>query len=149
MWNSTNAVVYVVYSSPRFINELCQRSNDRRQGRKDVKVAQELISLYDEYSSYLASHSAEPFQPANPLVRVIDSRVVVDAVASGEVNVLKADLVSLGMQRAVAFGRIVSGELPISAIPAMSALPTLNFARAASGFRQGGGDFSSPGMPGR
>ena len=85
------------------------------------KVAQELISLYDEYSSYLASHSAKPFQPANPLVRVIDSRVVVDAVASGEVNVLKADLVSLGMQRAVAFGRIVSGELPVSAIPSVSA----------------------------
>jgi hypothetical protein len=105
------------------------------------KVAQELIYLYDEYSSYLTSHSAKPFQPANPLVRVIDSRVVVDAVASGEVNVLKADLVSLGMQRAVAFGRIVSGELPISAIPAMAALPSLNFARAASGLRQGGGDF--------
>ena len=113
------------------------------------KVAPELTSLYDEYSSYLASHSAKPFQPANPLVRVIDSRVVVDAVASGEVNVLKADLVSLGMQRAVAFGRIVSGELPISAIPAMAALPSLNFARAAFGLKQGGGDFSSPGIPGR
>ena len=67
------------------------------------KVAQELISLYDEYSSYLTSYSAKPFQPINPLVRVIDSRVVVDAVASGEVNVLKADLVSLGMLKAVAW----------------------------------------------
>ena len=113
------------------------------------KVAPELISLYDEYSSYLTSHSAKPFQPANPLVRVIDSRVVVDTVASGEVNALKADLVSLGMQKAVAFGRVVSGELPISAIPAMAALPSLNFARAAAGLRQGSGDLFPPGMPGR
>jgi hypothetical protein len=96
------------------------------------KLGQELIALYDEYSSYLASHNARAFQPADPLVRVIDDRVVVDAVASGDVNVLKADLVSLGMQQAVAFGRIVSGQLPISAIPKMAGLPSLKFARAAS-----------------
>ena len=102
------------------------------------KVAPELIALYDEYSSYLASHSTRPFKPADPLVRVIDSRVIVDAVASGDVNVLKLNLVSLGMQEAVAFGRMVSGQLPISAIPAMAALPSLNFARAASAITQGG-----------
>jgi hypothetical protein len=102
------------------------------------KVAPELVALYDEYSSYLASHKAGAFRSADPLVRVIDDRVVVDAVASGDVNVLKADLVSLGTQQAVGFGRIVSGQLPISAIPAMAALPSLNFARAASALPQGG-----------
>jgi hypothetical protein len=113
------------------------------------KVAQELIALYDEYSSYLASRRARAFQAADPLVRVIDNRVVVDAVASGDVDVLKSDLVSLGMQRAVAFGRIVSGQLPISAIPAMAALPSLKFARAASGITQGGGGSLFPGSPGK
>ena len=104
------------------------------------KVAPELIALYDEYSSYLTStsHSARPFKSADPLVRVIDSRVIVDAVASGDVNVLRLDLASLGMQEAVAFGRMVSGQLPISAIPAMAALPSLNFARAAAWISQGG-----------
>jgi hypothetical protein len=102
------------------------------------KVAPELVALYDEYSSYLASHKAGAFRSADPLVRVIDDRVVVDAVASGDVNVLKADLVSLGTQQAVGFGRIVSGQLPISAIPAIAALPSLNFARAASALPQGG-----------
>lgn len=95
------------------------------------KVAPELIALHDEYSSYLASRSARPFQPADPLVRVIENRVVVDAVASGDVNLLKSDLISLGMQQAVAYGRIVSGQLPISAIPAVVALTSLQFARAA------------------
>ena len=102
------------------------------------KVAPELAALYNEYSSYLASHKAGVFRSKDPLVRVIDDRVVVDAVASGDVNALKSDLVSLGMQQAVAFGRIVSGQLPISAIPAMAALPSLNFARAASALLQGG-----------
>jgi len=100
------------------------------------KVAPELAALHDEYSSYLASHRAGVFRSVDPLVRVIDDRVLVDAVASDDVNVLKADLVSLGMQQAVAFGRIVSGQLPISAIPAMAALPSLNFARAASAMLQ-------------
>ena len=101
------------------------------------KVAQELISVYDEYSTYVASHQTGAFQPSSPLVRVIDDRVVIDAVASGDVHVLKSDLESLGMQ-AVAYGLIVSGELPISAIPAMGALASLNFARAASVLLHGG-----------
>lgn len=108
-------------------------------------VAQELTTLYDEYSSYMASHRAGLFQPSSRLVRVIDDRVVIDAVASGDVNVLKSDLESLGMQQAVAFGRIVSGQLPITAIPAMGALPSLNFARAASVLLQGDSQSLTPG----
>ena len=102
------------------------------------KVAPELISVYDEYSAYAASHQAGAFKPSSRLVRIIDDRVVIDAVASGDVNDLKADLESLGMRQAVAFGRMVSGELPIAAIPAMGALPSLNFARAASALLHGG-----------
>jgi hypothetical protein len=43
----------------------------------------------------------------------------------------------LGMQQAIAFGRIVSGQLPISAIPAMEGVSSLKFARAASARIQG------------
>jgi hypothetical protein len=74
---------------------------------------------------------------------------VIDAVASGDADVLKADLVSMGMQQAVAFGRIVSGQLPISAIPTMAALPSLQFARAAAAAVQGGQKSPVPGSPGR
>ena len=63
---------------------------------------------------------------------MVDDRVVVDAVASGDVNVLKSDLVSLGMQQAVAFGRVVSGQLPISAISAAAGLASLRFAQSAA-----------------
>ena len=101
-------------------------------GERMSKVTPELVALYDQYSAYVASHRAGAFRPADPLARVIDDRVVVDAVASGDAEVLKSDVVSLGMRNAVAFGRVVSGELPISAIPALNALPSLQFARAAA-----------------
>jgi hypothetical protein len=70
--------------------------------------------------------------PSNPLLRVSKGQVVIDAVASGDVHALRADLEALGMQGAVAFGRIVSGWVPISAIEGMAALASLQFARSAS-----------------
>jgi hypothetical protein len=103
-----------------------------------VKVAVELRNLYDEYSTYVVSHQAGVFRPSSRLVRAIDDRVVIDAVAAGDAEILKSDLESLGMRQAVVFGRVVSGELPIAAIPAMGALRSLNFARAATALLQGG-----------
>jgi hypothetical protein len=101
------------------------------------KIGPELIALYDEYSSYLASGQRGVFKSSAPLVRVIEDRVVVDAVASGDADVLKANLETLGMQHAVAFGRIVSGQLPIVSIRSLATLPSLNFARAATAVLQG------------
>ena len=96
-----------------------------------AKLAHSLVTLHEQYSTYLTQRSAVPFSSSDPLVKLIDNRVVVDAVASGDVNSLKADLESLGMQHAVAFGRFVSGQLPISAIPAAARLTSLRFARSA------------------
>ena len=101
------------------------------------KLGPELAALYDEYSVALASDRGAPLHSTNSLVHIIEDRVIIDAVASGDVDTLKADLVSLGMQQAVSFGRIVSGQLPIAAIPDLARLPSLNFARAASALLQG------------
>jgi len=106
------------------------------KGQRTSKIAEQLIALHDEYSSHLALRSQEPFRSANRLVQIIDGRVVVDAVASGEASVLQADLMALGMRDSVTFGRIVSGQLPISSIPALATLPSLIFARAASAITQ-------------
>jgi hypothetical protein len=105
------------------------------------KIAPALLAVYNEYSAYLATPRTRPFQPSSPLVRFIDGRVVIDAVAAGEVDALKSDLVSLGMQEAVAFGRIVSGQLPVSSIPKLAALTSLKFANAAAGLTHGGAGF--------
>lgn len=71
-------------------------------------------------------------------IRVVEGRVLIDAVASDDADDLKVHLVALGMRNAATAGRIVSGQLPIAAIPAMAALPSLTFARAAITAPHGG-----------
>ena len=95
-----------------------------------AKVSGELRTLYDEYLA--AQRGGTPFSASDPLVRIIDDRVIVDAVASGDVAALEADLRVLGMQGSVSAGRMVSGQLPISAIGALSGLSSLRFVRAAT-----------------
>jgi hypothetical protein len=97
-----------------------------------AKLTHSLVALHNRYAAHLAQLNATPFRSGNPLITVIDDHVVIDAVASGDVNVLKADLVSLGMQQAVAFGRIVSGQLPVSALPAAAGMARLRFAQPAA-----------------
>jgi hypothetical protein len=63
------------------------------------------------------------------LVQLSDAHVSIDAIASGDVRALQADLEALGMQGVVVAGRIASGHLPISAIDALAVLTSLQFAQ--------------------
>jgi hypothetical protein len=101
-----------------------------------AKVDSELRSLFDTYLA--AQRSGGTFVPTNPLIQVVEDRVVVDAVAAGDPGALQDDLLALGMKGAVSVGRIVSGQLPISAIGALAALSSLRFARAALAATRGG-----------
>src|SRR5262245_12656475 len=102
-----------------------------------TKVSPELRSLYEAYRAAL--QTGAPLVSTHPLVPIVDGRVIIDAVASGDVEDLKQDLIALGLDHAASAGRIVSGRLPVAAIPAMAALPSLRFARAAMAMNQGGG----------
>ena len=128
---------------------LSDAQSARDKGGRMAKLSQELTALYSEYSAYLASRKGGKFQSSQPLVWVIDDRVVVDATASGDANALKSDLEELGMQQAVAYGRIVSGQLPIAALPRLEGVPSLNFARAAAALLHSDPRALSPGTPGR
>jgi hypothetical protein len=105
-----------------------------------AKVGPELRALYEAYRA--AQQSGRPLVLPDHTIPIVGDRVIVDAVASDSVAELKLSLVALGMQEAVTAGRIVSGQLPIAQIPAMAALPSLTFARAARSTthdRAGGG----------
>jgi hypothetical protein len=95
-----------------------------------AKLAPELQALHQAYVA--GQRTGVPLAPADPLVRVVEGRVVIDAVAAGDPGTLQRDLVALGMRQAVAAGRIVSGQLPVASLAAMAALPSLQFARAAT-----------------
>ena len=94
-----------------------------------AKISHDLLALYESYRE--AERSGAEFRSENPLLRVVDGRVLIDAAATGDAGALEADLVALGMRHGATFGRVVSGELPISSIPALSALGNLGFARAS------------------
>jgi len=97
--------------------------------RVGAKLAPELRALYEAYR--VARDSGRPVMSPDPAIPIVEDRVLIDAVASGDVGDLRRSLVDLGMREAVTAGRIVSGQLPIAAIPAMAALAELRFARAA------------------
>jgi Subtilase family len=111
---------------------LVAESSAYAQTSKDgpiAKLTHSLTALHNRHNAHLAELTTAAFSSDDPLIRLVGDGVVIDAVASDDANVLKSDLESLGMQEAVAFGRIVSGQLPISAIPAAAALASLRFAQ--------------------
>jgi hypothetical protein len=97
-----------------------------------AKLTPNLAVLYEQHTSHLTQRSAVVFSSNDPLVRLVDERVTIDAIASGDVEALKSDLVFLGMEEGVAFGRIVSGQVPISRLPAVAALKSLRFAQPSA-----------------
>jgi len=103
-----------------------------------AKLTDSLVTLHARHSAHLAQASALAFTSDDPLVRLVEDRVVIDAAAAGDVNALKSDLESLGMQQAVSFGRIVSGQLPIANLPSVAALPSLKFAKSAAAITRAG-----------
>jgi subtilisin family serine protease len=102
------------------------------------KTNRALTALYAEHAAHAAQQSGVPFASGNPLARVVNERVVIDAVADGDVPALEAALSALGMQNVAVFGRVISGQLPISAIPALEAIASLRFARPAAAARRVG-----------
>ena len=98
--------------------------------KPSAKVGPELRALYEAYGE--ARQRGVDFHSNNPLLRVVDDRVLIDATAATDTPALEADLVALGLRDAAAFGRIVSGQLPISAIPALDTLESVAFVRAAT-----------------
>jgi len=102
-------------------------TGDVSAGKRVTKVSGDLLSLHESYEE--ARRRGIDFRSDSPTLRVVDDRVAIDATAIGDVGVLEADLVRLGLRSPASFGRVVSGELPITSIPALETIPSLAFAR--------------------
>jgi len=94
-----------------------------------AKVGGDLTRLYYEHDAHIASGAKSPFVPRVRPMPVRDGYVTIDAVAQTNAVALVADLKALGLQDAAVAGRMVSGRLPIAAIPEAAALTDLRFAR--------------------
>jgi hypothetical protein len=103
---------------------------------KVSKVGHDLLAIYNEYQAYQKQADAKApgvpaFKSSNSLARIVEEHVVIDAVAAGDPKVLASELEKLGLKGVAVLGSMVSGRLPISAIPALKTLEALKFARPA------------------
>jgi hypothetical protein len=96
----------------------------REPAKISSRVSAELLELHEAYRA--AQSRGETLATERSHLRVVDDRVIIDAVAAGDTPALEADLV---LRRPAAFGRVVSGELPIAAIPRLESLTSLAFVR--------------------
>jgi Subtilase family len=94
-----------------------------------TKVTEDLAALHAEHAAALAA--GVPFRTTNALLPVNGDWVTIDATASSDASALRAELMALGAQGVVVFGRVVSARLPIPAIPALDGMASLQFARPA------------------
>jgi hypothetical protein len=101
-----------------------------------AKVSVQLLTLHAEYQAYLKRTSgqgeaAPAFQSRNSIAPIAGGSVVIDTAASGEPGALAADLRALGASKVTVFGRMVSARVPVSAIPSLNGLQSLQLARPA------------------
>jgi hypothetical protein len=114
-----------------------------------AKVGADLLALYAEYKAHLQQTSwqgvaAPAFRSSNPIAPIAGGSVVIDAAASGHPEALAADLRALGADKVTVFGRMVSALVPMTAIPGLNRLSSLQLARPAFAATQVG-DVTSQG----
>jgi len=107
------------------------------------KAGQGLPALHSEYQAYLQRADAQArgpsgFRSRNFMAPTAAGYVSIDTAAARDPEVLAADLNALGLEGAAVFGRVVSGDLPMLAIPALEALDSLQFAYPAYAMTQAG-----------
>jgi subtilisin family serine protease len=106
------------------------------------KAGRGLSALHNEYQAYLQQAAAQARGPSGfrsrNMAPTAAGYVSIDTAATGDPQVLAADLEALGLEGGAVFGRMVSGHLPMSAIPALEALDSLQFAHPAYAMAQAG-----------
>lgn len=100
-----------------------------------VKVGFDLNLLYQEYGDFMLRGGApvlqKEFESSLKLPRIKNGRVLIDAVASGDVSELASALIGLGMKHVSVHRNMISGWIPVAALKQAAGLETLRLARPA------------------
>ena len=94
-------------------------------------VGWDLTLLFHEYQQYQLGGGFGDFLPRDGSLQVRNNRVSIDVTAETNVNALRSQLTSIGMEVRGTTDRQVTGSLPISAIDDLAQLSAVNFARPA------------------
>jgi uncharacterized repeat protein (TIGR01451 family) len=97
-------------------------------------VGAQLAALSDEYQAHLSAVASgattqAAFVSSNPLITTIGDYVAIDALAAGDPAMLQADMLRLGARDLAAASYMVSGLLPLAALPDLATLASMQSAR--------------------
>lgn len=106
-----------------------------------ARIGTGLSELYHEYQAHEQQSQAlerdsakslkrQDFMP-DPLIRMVDGMVVIDAVAAEDVELLVRDLRALGARVLSSYDRVVSAEISVLALDDLAQLDSLQIARPA------------------
>src|SRR6185295_4943995 len=90
-----------------------------------TRISQDLAELVSPRAASLSAQ-AEPGVIDAPVTPIPDV-VTIDAVASGDPEVLEAELIALGAEDTAIAGRMVSARIPVAAIPFLDGVMSLQF----------------------
>lgn len=92
-------------------NDLLDHDLERKRQDKGNKAGGALLALFQEYQEYVEREgTSDGFEPSNPLIRLVEDRVIIEAVANGNADDLDADLKGLGLGK----GKKGAGWCPAS-----------------------------------
>lgn len=98
-----------------------------------VKLGMDLPFIYHEHRDFKIKGGERalhrPFKSSLNLAHIKDEKIVIDAVAGGDIDTLVQELTALGMENISIYGRMVSGLMPIASLEQTAAIATLRFAR--------------------
>lgn len=97
-------------------------------------LSKDLISLYESRTTRVKARIAG--KPAvnnglNKFIQIVGDRVLVDVTVRGDEQKARTELQKAGFITKAAFGRVLSGSIPITSLNALESSPSLKFARPA------------------
>ena len=106
---------------------------------KARKADSTLATVLTEFEQHVAeSKPVKAFKPSKRNVRIVQGRVLIDALAAGDGGALFNDLVANGLVDGSRYGSMVSGYIPLGKIRKMLALESLRVASASQAITRAG-----------
>ena len=100
--------------------------------QKSSKLDSQLLALHAEFEVYIESGaSPDTFDSVQRALSFKDGAVLIDAIASNDVSVLRDELESAGATVLASAGLTVSCYFPVEGLSRLETLPGLRHARAS------------------
>ncbi|MEM7126703.1 MAG: S8 family serine peptidase [Chloroflexota bacterium] len=116
--------------------------------KKSQNIDSNLNNLHQEWITHQNSGNQEPFAPGDPSIPIIEEEyVVIDAVATSDLDALRLLLESQGLRNTSVYGKMISGEFPIEKLDGLVDEDVLQIMRPAYAITNGMAEAIPRAMP--